>query len=302
MSSATPTFASRMADRVGLDPDRSTLLLLPLVVFELAVFLVPLLLLLRFSLYETGASSAYVENTVTLQSYVDIFTSSYLHGVLVFTFKLAIVSTVITAVFGLFYAYAIWRASGLLKSVLLLSIVLPLFVTLVVKIYAWSLLMSPNGAANQALVGAGILGEPVSILYTFWAVVIGQVYICLPYAVLAIYSVLSTMDWQIVEAARDLGASRPRSFVEVVLPQAVPGLIVASVITFAWGIGAFAAPSLLGGGKQRTIAVEVHSLLLTEFNWPAATALSIFVLVVVVGTVFLQFRLLNRYGGGVTDV
>jgi spermidine/putrescine transport system permease protein len=301
MSTRT-SVVDRVTGDLDLDPDRSTLLLIPLVLFEVSVFLVPLLLLLRFSLYETGASSAYVDGTFTLQSYINILTSEYIHGVLLFTLKLALVSTIISVGFGLFYAYAIWRADGLLRSVLLLSMVLPLFVTLVVKIYAWSLLMSPNGVTNQVLVGTGILGEPVSILYSFWAVVIGQVYITLPYAVLAIYSVLSTMDWQIVEAARDLGASRPRSFVEVVLPEVVPGLIVASVLTFAWGVGAFAAPSLLGGGKQRTIAVEVHSLLLTEFNWPAATALSVFVLVIVVLTVFLQFKLLNSRGEGMTDV
>lgn len=281
--------------------DRSTLLLLPLVVFEVAVFVVPLLLLVRYSLFEQAPTAAYVEGTWTFASFTEIATSSYLHGIIWFTVKLAVLSTVLTVVVSMGYAYAIWRATGLLKSVMLLAVVLPLFVTLVVKIYAWALLLSPNGTINDVLLTAGAVADPLALLYTFESVLLGQVYVCFPYAVLAIYSVLATLDWTHVEAARDLGASRPRSVYEVVLPQAVPGIVVATVISFAWGMGAFAAPSLLGKGQHRTVAIEVYDLVLTEFNWPAAGALSLFMLVVVVAAIYVQFAVLGADSTEVTD-
>lgn len=279
--------------------DRSLLLLVPLIVYELLFFVAPFFILLRISLTEQSATGAYAAGTWSIQPYVDVLTSEFFLGIITYSFKLGVISTAITVVLATFYAYAIWRARGVYKSLLLFSVVLPLLTTLVIKTYAWLPLLAPTGTVNKALVAANVLSSPVQFAPNTPGVVIGEVYIVLPYAVLAIYSVLSTMDWTVVEAARDLGASRPRSFLEVVLPQAMPGIAVGTVITFAWSVGAYAAPALLGAGSDRTFAIEVGSQMLSNFNWPLGTAFAVVMLVLMFVSSLLLFNLLNRWGGGV---
>lgn len=277
---------------------RAKLLLVPLTVFETIFFIIPLLYLLRISLYEPASSGAYVEGTWSTTSYVNIVTSSFIHDILLFTIKLAVISTIITVVIAFAYAYAIWRAGGIKQTILLFAMVLPLLTTLVAKLYAWVLLLTPNGTVNEYLLSAGLISQPMELMNNFLGTVIGQVYICLPYAVLAIYSVMSTLEWDTVEAAQDLGASRPRAVLEVVVPGAMPGVAVATVITWAWGVGAYAAPSLLGSSSERTFAIEVENRMLSQFNWPEASAMALLILLFVLVSVMLLFNFLNRYGGG----
>ena len=302
MSTSTFSPLNRLGNLIQRGSTRAKLLLVPITVFETIFFIIPLLYLLRISLYEPTTSGAYVAGTWSISSYVTIITSSFIHDILFFTFKLAVVSTIVTVAIGFVYAYAIWRASGFKQTVLLFAMVLPLLTTLVAKLYAWVLLLTPNGTVNQYLLGAGVIGEPLALMNNFLGTVIGQVYISLPYAVLAIYSVMSTLDWDTVEAAHDLGASRPRAVLEVVVPGAMPGVAVATVITWAWGVGAYAAPSLLGSSSERTFAIEVENRMLTQFNWPEASAMALLILLLVLASVLLLFNFLNRYGGGETDV
>lgn len=276
---------------------RAKLLMVPLVLFELVFFIVPLLFLFRISLFDQTADGAYVPGTLSASSYVDVVTSDLLFGLLVFTVKFTIVVMLVTLGLAILLSYAIWRADGLLKTALLFAVILPLLTTLVVKLYSWLLLLSPVGPFNSALLAAGWIEQPLILVNNFTGTVVGQVYTALPYATLAIYSVLSTINWSTVEAARDLGASRPRSFYEVVLPQALPGIAVGMVVTFAWSVGAYAAPALLGSATERTFAIEVERLMLRQFNWPVAAALSIVLLLIVLASILVMFGLLNRWGG-----
>lgn len=288
---------NRLGNWLQRGSSRAKLLMVPLIVFEVIFFIVPLLYLIRLSLYEPTPDGAYLAGTLSLQSYADVLTSNLIVGLIVFTVKFTIVVTVVTLALGLLLSYAIWRADGVLKTALLFSVILPLLTTLVVKLYSWLLLLSPIGPFNSLLMATGSIEQPMLLVNNFFGTVVGQVYTALPYATLAIYSVMSTIDWQTVQAARDLGASRPRSFFEVVLPQTLPGISVATVVTFAWGVGAYAAPALLGSASERTFAIEVERLMLRQFNWPVAGALSVILLVFVLITILIMFSLLNRWGG-----
>lgn len=276
---------------------RSLLLMSPLILFELLVFVVPFLMLVRISVSAQSQGLPYAPGTFSTTAYAEVLTSGLLQGIIVYSFKLGIIATVITVALAVFYAYATWRADGLLGSALLFSVVLPLLTTLVIKTYAWVPLLSPDGTMNNLLLAVGLLQAPVQVVPNTLGVVIGQVYIVFPYAVLAIYSVLSTIDWELVEAARDLGASRPRSFVEVVLPEIMPGITVATIISFAWSVGAYSAPALLGAGSDRPFALEVQEQMLVNFNWPIATALSTIMLVLMFASILVIYALLGRYGG-----
>ena len=277
--------------------NRAKLLMVPLILFELVFFIVPLMYLFRISLYEQTSEGAYAAGTWSVQSYFDVLASDLLFGLLVFTVKFTAVVMLLTLALAILLAYAIWRADGMLKTALLFAVILPLLTTLVVKLYSWLLLLSPIGPFNTALLATGLIEQPLILVNNFTGTVVGQVYTALPYATLAIYSVLSTIEWSTVEAARDLGATRPRSFVEIVLPQALPGIAVGMVVTFAWSVGAYAAPALLGSATEKTFAIEVERLILRQFNWPVAAALSIVLLLIVLVSILVMFGLLNRWGG-----
>ena len=276
---------------------RAILLTLPLLAFELLVFVAPFLILLRISLAEGVSGEAFAEGTWSLGAYAEVLTNDLFRSILGYSFAMGFAVTALTVAVALCYAYAIWRAEGLLESILLFSVVLPLLTTLVVKTYAFMPLLSPTGTLNEALLSLHLIAEPLAIVPGTAGVIIGQTYIVLPYAVLAIYSVLATMDRALVEAARDLGASRPRSVLEVVVPQAMPGIIVATVISFAWSVGSYAAPALLGGGRDHTFAIEVEEQMLTGFRWPTATAFSVVMIALMLASVAALYLTLDRYGG-----
>ncbi len=280
---------------------RSLLLMSPLILFEVLIFVVPFAILVRISVSEQSQGLPYAEGTFTLASYLEVLQSGLLQGIIVYSFQLGVVATVVAVVLATFYAYATWRADGLLKSALLFSVVLPLLTTLVIKTYAWVPLLAPNGTANNLLLAVGLLSAPVQIVPNTLGVVVGQVYIVFPYAMLAIYSVLSTVEWELVEAARDLGAGRARSFYEVVLPEIMPGITVATIISFAWSVGAYSAPALLGAGSDRPFALEVQEQMLLNFNWPIATALSTIMLVLMFVSIVLIYAVLGRFGGDVSN-
>ncbi|RKD94880.1 ABC transporter permease [Halopiger aswanensis] len=275
---------------------RALLLMAPLLVFEALIFVVPFLMLLRISFAEGATAAAYQPGTWSLEAYTSVLGSGLAWDVIQYSFAIGAAVTVITIALGLCYAYAIWRANGVVQSILLFSVVLPLLTTLVVKTYAFRPLLTPEGTLNDVLMGLHVISEPVSIVPGTAGAIIGQVYIVLPYAVLAIYSVMATMDWQLVEAARDLGASRPRSVLEVVVPRAMPGIIVATVISFAWSVGAYAAPFLLAGGDI-SFAVRVEKQLLQNFQWPEATALSVIMIVLMLVSIAAIVGVLSRFGG-----
>lgn len=274
---------------------RALLLMAPLLAFELLVFVIPFLILIRISFAGSSTDHVYAEGTWSLDAYQAVLTSGLLRDIVLFSFQLGVIVMVLAVLIGLFYAYAIWRASGVLKSLLLLSVVTPLLTTLVIRTYAFNPLLSPTGTLNAFLLSVGILSEPIQFVPATVGAVVGQLYIVLPYAVLAIYSVMATMDWQVVEAARDLGASRPLSFVEVVLPQVLPGIIVAAVISFAWSVGAYASPDLLS--NNITFAVHAEELMLGDRRFPLAAALSVIMLLLMFACVAAIFAVFNRIGG-----
>jgi spermidine/putrescine transport system permease protein len=290
-----------VGERIKRRDSRTLFLIAPIAAFELVFFVVPLLILLRMS-FNIQPETGFYERAWSLAAYGDILSSELYHQIIFFSFKLGIIATVTAVLLGLFYAYAAYRADGLTKSMLLFSVILPLLTTLVVKTYAWRPLLAPNGVLNDILLSLGLVSERIQFAPSLFGTVVGQVYIVFPYAVLAIYSVLSTLDWDLVEAARDLGASRPRSFYEVVLPQVLPGVAVATIVSFAWSVGAYAAPSQLGTGVQTTFAMEIGNLMLTNFNWPLGAAFSILMLGGMLAATLALIRLLTGSIGGVQDV
>jgi len=270
-------------------------LLLPLLLFDLLVFVVPFGYLLRISLSERGGTQAYAEGTWSVEGYSYLLDpSNTIAETFVFTLGFGVVVTVVSVAVATLYAHAMWRADGSLRVVLVAGALVSMFTAIVVKLFAALLVYSPDGVLNGLLVSVGLLSEPLRLVNNGVGAVIGQLYIVVPYSILAVYAVLSTVDESLLEAARDLGANGPRAFVEVVVPHAVPGILVAGVISFTWSIGSYAAPLLLGSGSERTNGVLVSDLLLREFDWAAAAALAVVVTATVLGGLVVGRLVLSR--------
>lgn len=277
------------------------LLTLPFVLLMLFVFLVPFLALIRISVSERSMVDAYVPGTWSIKSYQMQLTNELFWDVFITTTEMAIIASVTTVAIGLFYAYAIWRADGRLRTILLLAMVLPLLISLVVKIFSLMILLAPKGSINDFLISAGLAGEPVQLMNNMFGVIVALTYTTVAYAALPIYAVLYEMNLETLEAARDLGAGKIRSFYEVVIPQVIPGIIVASVLSFVWNFGAYASPSLLGSGTERTLGVETQYYI-NRFRWVDSAAVSVIMLVVIIVCTIALLQVLGRKGGGMGDV
>jgi spermidine/putrescine transport system permease protein len=282
---------------VQSDARFSTLLIAPLAVFITAIFLIPLLYLVRISLYARAPQAAFIDGTWSLESYRYIFASQLIRDIATFTLWFAFVTTLITIALSVIYAYAIWRAPPKLQTVLLTTAILALLGSLVVKIYALLLILSPNGMLNLVLQWVGVISEPLMLVNNEFGTILGQVYIVLPYGILIIYGILTSMDDTLVHAARDLGATRRRAFLEVVLPHIVPGILVTSIISFTWGVGGYTAPVIMGSEQERTFAIQVENLMLQQFDWPVASGVSILVLICVVALLITMVYILSKTQG-----
>lgn len=273
---------------------RAVALLVPLLLLDICVFLVPMGYLFRLSLAERTTGGAFAEGTWSVDGYRYLLETPLVHEIFGFTLLFGVLVTALAVGIAVVYAYAAWRATGPARTLLLGGAVLSLFTTIVVKLFAVVLVFSPRGVVN-GLLTAGPLAEPVLLVDNLPGAVIGQLYIVVPYAILSVYAVLSTLDDRLVEAALDLGADRPAVFREVVLPHVRPGIAVATIISFTWSVGAYPGPLLLGSGSEQTTAILISQLLLTEFDWPPAAALAVVTVAVVLTTLLVG---LWRFDGG----
>jgi len=271
---------------------RPRLLVVPVLVFELLAFGGAIAYLVRLSFYESAATAAYRSGTWTLANYAELVTNGLLQERLLFSLRVGAIVTACSLLLGFVYAYAAWRASGRKRTLLLGAVLVELLISIVIKVYAWKPLLAPDGTVNDLLGGVG----PVELLNNEVGVVIGLVYSMLPYVVLPVYATLATLDETLLEAARELGASRARSVLEIVVPQAMPGLLAGGVTAFAWSTVAYAAPSILGSTAERTIANEAGRFINGTYDWPRAAALSVEAILVVLLATALAVGLVRRFG------
>ena len=278
--------------------DLRALLVAPIVLFDLAVFVVPFGYLLRISLTERTSRGAFVEGSWSIEGFEYVLSTPTLVDSIIFTLGFATGVTALSLGISLLYAYAIWRATGGLRVLLLVGVLVSMLTAIIVKLFAVILLFSPSGFINQVIVASGIVAEPLPLINNVTGAVIGQLYIVVPYSVLAIYSVLSSVDQSVIEAARDLGAGRLQAVAEVVVPHTIPGLIVAGVISFTWSVGSFAAPLLVGSSAERTTGIAISDLLQQNFDWTAAAAMGLLVAAMVFAALSVTYLAIERTDGG----
>ena len=217
--------------------------------------------------------------------YIDIFLRSV---------RLALTNVCITLC--ICYPAAFW-VSGLSerwRTFVVFVITLPFFVSLVVRLFCWVLILRPSGFLNSALLGLGIISEPIDIIYTETAVLIGMAYILLPFMFLPLYASVEKLDYSLIEASSDLGAKPYQTFFRVILPATLPGIAAGSVLVFIPSLGNFIVPDILGGAKVMMIGNLIEQQFLSARNWPFGSALSVMIMLVMFLLIVFYMRRIGR--------
>lgn len=201
----------------------------------------------------------------------------------------ALSATLISLVMAYPFAYFIARVDKW-KNVLLILVMIPFWSNLIVRLYSWTTLLNDEGIINNILLHLGLISEPIKMLYTPFAMIVGMVYGFLPFMILPLYSSIEQLNQSYLEAAEDLGATPVKTFLKVTLPLTFPGIIAGFMITFIPEISIFVVADLLGGNKQVMIGNVIRDSFLVEMNWQLGAALSILLMVLVLLSVFLFMK------------
>ena len=266
-------------------------LILPPAVSLFLFFVVPLILVFVVSFASRGAYGG-IQWIGTLANYASIFDPLYLQ-IFWRSLWMAALTTVVCLVFGFPLAYLIARAPRKWQAVLLLLIIIPFWTNFLVRTYAWMFILRTEGLLNTVLMSAGIVDQPLNLLYTDTAVIIGLVYGYMPFMVLPLFAALERLDPSVIEAAWDLYARPARVFTRVILPLAKPGVIAGCLLVFIPSVGVYVTPDLLGGAKSMMIGNLIQQQYLVVRDWPFGSALSF----VLMGAVLLAVRYYLRTGG-----
>lgn len=271
------TAATLPAARASASGWTAAAMLAPATLVVTIGIVIPIVILFRYSLNQFTPAKVMVD-AFTAENYVKFFTDPYYIAVLLRTIRVATVCTAICVVLGFPMAYVLARTRTRFKNLLLLIVTLPLLVGNAVRAAGWMVLFGNRGFVNAVLMGLGIIREPLQIMYTEFAVVVGIVAINLPFVVLTMQAVLESVERPLEEAALGLGAGPLRMFRHVLLPLSLPGVIAATILSFILAMNAYATPVLLGGPTFHMMGPTVYDQFAGLTNWPFGAALS-FVLV-----------------------
>jgi spermidine/putrescine transport system permease protein len=262
------------------------LLIGPASAFLAVFFLVPLGIMVVTSLLTPGLYGGvewtfYPDNFGRILGFAnpanEVFDPVYLE---IFFRSLKIAAMTVAATLLVCYpaAFCIAMMPGRWKSFCLFLIALPFFTSLIVRLFVWVLILRQSGPINGVLTGLGLIDRPLEMIYTQGAIILGMVYIFVPFMFMPVYASVEKLDWSLVRASQDLGAGPVRTFLRVILPLTAPGIIGGSVIVFIPALGNFVVPAILGGAKVMMLGNLIEQQFLSARNWPFGSALAMMVM------------------------
>lgn len=261
----------------------STISLLPMYLFTLVFVGGPLLMMVVLSfLTRDGWSYTFA---FTWENYTSLFTQQYLN-VFKTSLGLACLSTALAILLGYPFGLSAALSPDRFRRFYVSAQMIPYWVNSLLRLYGWIIIFRANGLLDKVLMGLGVTEEPLKLLYTYPAVVVGMVYVLLPFMFTSVYQVAEKLDLSLVEAARDLGANPIKAFFTVILPLTAPGLKTGIILTFIPSMGLFFIAQILGGSKIVLVGSLIEELLMKAHNQPAAAALSV-ILMILTGAVCL---------------
>lgn len=270
--------------------------LLPLVLWQIVFFVVPVALIFGVSVWRT--QSYRLIPAFTFDNYIAIFARPAIWRALLLSVETAAFVTVACAVLAFPVAYFIAKKAGRWRGLLLVAVIAPFWISIVMRVAAWRLLLGERGVINQVAMTLGLTDAPMSfLLYSPVSTAIGLIYAYLPLYVLPLYAAISNIHDNWIEAALDLNASPARTFFEVILPLSAPGLVVGAVFCFVFGLGEFVTPALLGGGKQLMFSQVIQDEFQRRLDWPSGAAMAVVLLVLVFAALALSMKWIRRASG-----
>lgn len=254
--------------------DKNGLLMsFPIYIFTICFVFAPLCYMVVLS-FLTRAEVWGIVNEVTLANYKNIFTPVYLETFYE-SLKLALICVILIILVGYPFGYFMAKLSDTWKKRVSMLLMIPFWTSALIRMYGWIIIFRSNGVLDKLLMSLHITDKPLKLLYTYPAVVVGMVYALVPFMILAVYSSAEKMDWSLVEAARDLGASPVKAFFTVTLRLTMPGIMSGIVLTFVPSMGLFFIADILGGNKVVLVGNLIQEQLMKARNWPFAAALSV---------------------------
>jgi ABC-type spermidine/putrescine transport system permease subunit I len=265
--------------------DQPWLLVTPLLGLLVFVFFLPIGWFLFQAISESSLS--------LLDQVRSVLLSPNITYVLWNTNLIALIVTLTVLLMAYPIAYALAYSNKLFFTLIIISVIVPYFTSVVVRTYSWMVILGRNGILNQLLLNWGIIDQPLELMYNRMGVIIGMAYVLLPYLVLTLFSAMKGIDYNLIRAAQSMGASGTYTFLKVFLPLSMPGLISGCLIVFILAIGFFITPALMGGSEDVMIAMLIQREIELNLNWPVAAMLSLALLAVTLVLYAIYYRYTN---------
>jgi spermidine/putrescine transport system permease protein len=271
-------------------------LISPMVIWTLLFVGLALLYIIGLSFMTKDAENFGVKLEFTLDNYAKMFQPMYWQ-VLKQSLLLALYTTLICLLLGYPFGYMMSKVSPKWRGLIMLLVIVPFWTNALVRIYGWRILLLADGPINSLLKWLGLIDKPLKLLGTYGAVLLGMVYALIPFMILPVYTNVEKMDWSVVEAARDLGASPISAFITITLPMTISGVLAGCILVFVPSIGLFFISDLLGGAQDLLAGNLIRDQLLKSRDWPFAAALSVVLLIITSALLWLY-----RKAGGKNDM
>lgn len=263
------------------DQQRGWLFIAPALLMVIVFYFTPLARVLWISVSEPALG---------FDNYALLFTSPPIQRVLTVTARICVFTTAVTLVLAYVVAYVLTHAGPAAQRLMMLGVLLPLWMSVLVRAFAWVTLLRRQGLVNNGLIGMGVIDEPLALMWNELGVTIGMVHYMLPLGILPLWAGMRDIDPRVLAASRGLGASARQTFFRVFLPLSLPGVIGAGLLVFIFSLGFFITPAILGGGKTMMVAEYINHTVHESLRWGVGTMIS----TTLIATIFLLLFVLGR--------
>jgi len=270
--------------------------LFPVIIYSIILILLPILYILFLSFCQNDSYGGVIYN-FTFSNYLEIFDITYIK-ILLKSFGIGLITTFLCICISYPFAIILRGKSEKTRNLMTKLVMIPFLTNSLIRTYGWITLLRKNGVINSGLMSLGLIKSPFSLMYNNFGIIVGMTYTLLPFMILPLCSSVFKIDESLIEAAKDLGASKLQIFKNVIVPETLSGVFNGSLMVFIPAIGYFFISDILGGGKEMIIGNLIKNQFLTARNWPFGAAISIFLIVIT----FLLVRLYKKFGGKLDDL
>ncbi len=267
----------------------------PVTVWLLLLVAAPLIYVFFLSFLSTDGYNVVFRFTFT--NYIDLLNPTYLE-IYSNSFLLALATTLVCILFGYPFAYSMARANKRKKILMMIMLMIPFWTNSLIRLNGWKTLLGKTGFLNSFLTTSGLIDQPIEILYTRGAVVLGMVYVLFPYMVLPLFASIDKLDVSLLEASNDLGANKIKTFFNVTFPLTSPGIFSGTILVFIPCLGYFFVSDIMGGGKSQLIGNLIENQFKAANNWPLGAALSMLLILLII----LLVTIYKKTGGDLKDL